>query len=309
MKKLVGSKTLDNLKSKAKKSKEEKVVKEVKVKQKNKTNKKQGNVFTAVLNFVNQFFNTLKKKIIAGFLVTTFLSCLIIFVVLSLTSQGIFKKQMISQSQAMADQITNSINQYGIEETSNIEQIVKNFKISKDGIQYISVENSNHMVIGNIDKMTLGTKIQNKDLDEVIKTKAALHRTEGDVLISVIPVMQDSKVVGGVTVKMSLSPMNSAVTELLIYGAIAALLIFGGVAFIGWMVANYITKPFANMMATVNKVSEGDFTVHAEVNSSDEVGKLSETINNTIEVIKSMVGGIKETTINLEGISKQLWFL
>ena len=59
MKKLVGSKTLDNLKSKAKKSKEEKIVKEVKVKQKNKTNKKQGNVFTAVLNFANQFFDTL----------------------------------------------------------------------------------------------------------------------------------------------------------------------------------------------------------------------------------------------------------
>ncbi|MDA3951390.1 MAG: DUF3365 domain-containing protein, partial [Spirochaeta sp.] len=60
-----------------------------------------------------------------------------------------------------------------------------------------------------------------------------------------------------------------------------------------WFSIGRVTRPLADYVGAFDRVSEGDLTVRSEVDSRDEIGRLSEYFNAFIEKLNTMMGGIK----------------
>ena len=71
---------------------------------------------------------------------------------------------------------------------------------------------------------------------------------------------------------------------LLVFGGVAVLAIAAGIVF-----ARRITRPLANLIEVAQRVGRGDLSATVPVTSRDEVGRLTETFNDTIVRLRSQV--------------------
>ncbi|WP_350344542.1 methyl-accepting chemotaxis protein [Proteinivorax tanatarense] len=67
-----------------------------------------------------------------------------------------------------------------------------------------------------------------------------------------------------------------------------------------------ITKPLTQLVKDVQNFGDGDFTVRCKVNSKDEVGVLSSTINETIIKLGNLINSIKNVSEELNQSSENL---
>jgi two-component system sensor histidine kinase CpxA len=79
-----------------------------------------------------------------------------------------------------------------------------------------------------------------------------------------------------------------------------------GLAVIGFLIAvlllplsRKITRPLEKLRVSVQRISDGDLTVRAEVNSADEIGALIRAFNGMAETIERLVKGQRELTANI----------
>lgn len=66
---------------------------------------------------------------------------------------------------------------------------------------------------------------------------------------------------------------------------IIALLNFIVIGIVYWMIYTYITKPIRNIHEVSKVIAEGDFTKKLEINSTDEIGQVANSINTLIDNI------------------------
>ncbi|CAH2212267.1 methyl-accepting chemotaxis protein [Tepidibacter aestuarii] len=65
---------------------------------------------------------------------------------------------------------------------------------------------------------------------------------------------------------------------------------------VGVLFANKISKPIKSIVANMNKVKDGDFTVKSDIRSNDEIGLLSDNFNIMIENVKSLLLDAKQVS-------------
>ena len=73
-----------------------------------------------------------------------------------------------------------------------------------------------------------------------------------------------------------------------------------------WISIKAVTKPLNEYIAKFTRVSEGDLTVVSEVDSRDEIGRLSGYFNSFVQSLNSMMGGIQGVTEDTSRISEDL---
>jgi methyl-accepting chemotaxis protein len=73
-----------------------------------------------------------------------------------------------------------------------------------------------------------------------------------------------------------------------------------------WLSIQAVTKPLNDYIANFTRVSEGDLTVVSDVDSRDEIGRLSGYFNSFIEGLNKMMGGIQDVTDDTSRISEDL---
>ena len=54
-----------------------------------------------------------------------------------------------------------------------------------------------------------------------------------------------------------------------------------------WMIYSYITKPIRNVQEVAKVIADGDFTTKLEINSTDEIGQVANSINTLIDNISN----------------------
>jgi len=64
-----------------------------------------------------------------------------------------------------------------------------------------------------------------------------------------------------------------------------------------------LTKPIINLNKGVDKVKDGDLTVQLESENKDEIGDLSNTFQNLVANLKSVIQNIEENSVTLENVS------
>jgi methyl-accepting chemotaxis protein len=115
------------------------------------------------------------------------------------------------------------------------------------------------------------------------------HPDKGAMEIIDIGVPMLAGILGTVRVGMDKTIIDATVTQtagwiLAVFGGVAALAVLVAVFF-----ARRITRPIARLVRTAQRVGQGDLSQTVPVTSGDEIGQLSETFNNSIVRLRSLV--------------------
>ncbi|NFC54079.1 methyl-accepting chemotaxis protein [Clostridium botulinum] len=257
--------------------------------------------------------NSFKKKILAGFLLVTLLCVVSLTTVSLLEARKIATNQMKKDGIAISNMVRKSLGKNKITDTKEMSTILKEIKKElKEDMVYLSVCNTNYKVIAHNDDNMINTGIEDKEqFENILKEGKTIglifKRTTGDKVYNVsTPFCEDGKVVGIINVGISLEGMNKLIKKGLIETLGIALVILVISFIIAILIARNISKPIESMVTKVNRVSAGDFTVEFHAKGDDEISKLMSSLNKTMEVIRNLIGKIKDEVITIDGVSQNL---
>ncbi len=114
-----------------------------------------------------------------------------------------------------------------------------------------------------------------------------------------VPILSGDKKIGNIYLGYSLRLVYENIAKIHKSIGVISLLMFIVGSFLVYLIGYYFTKPLTQIVKTVNKISEGDYSQRAEVVSNDEVGYLANSFN-------EMVEKIAQTTAEMEIINKEL---
>lgn len=159
----------------------------------------------------------------------------------------------------------------------SITKLIEPFESVPD-LEYIVLVSDNNKVVYSVNhthaiNADYQTCIQIIDLDKLVaKTKA--------------PVVFPNRKTGIVYVGLSLKQMQQEINETrLIAIAIAAVILLLGALFL-WFIYRFISTPLDNFLQTVKAISAGDYRKRVPIVSADEIGTLSSSFNNMLDVLE-----------------------
>jgi len=97
--------------------------------------------------------------------------------------------------------------------------------------------------------------------------------------------------------------LRTTVTILMLSISAAALAL--GVA-LAWFITRSVTRPIAEAMGAAQQLSKGDLCIPSGERSEDETGKLLAAIDGTVGQLKTIVGGIKESSDTIATACSQI---
>ncbi len=131
----------------------------------------------------------------------------------------------------------------------------------------------------------------------------------GDLATTMKAVRADLTSLADLTVKAGASQAASAQTRYestkdWVIGLLAGSLLLGLLMALG--VTRLIVKPLARCVAALERLAKGDLTARVPVESNDEVGHMSETLNTTAVAMADMVERIQNSSTVLASASEEL---
>jgi methyl-accepting chemotaxis protein len=90
-------------------------------------------------------------------------------------------------------------------------------------------------------------------------------------------------------------------------GIIVFILIAAAIALIlAWLITKSLIKPISKSVKFANEVAEGDLTANVDINQTDEIGELAESLKKMVSRLREIVGNIKAGSDNIASASQQL---
>nr|WP_243176963.1 methyl-accepting chemotaxis protein [Clostridium estertheticum] len=159
----------------------------------------------------------------------------------------------------------------------------------------------------NSDKAQIGKSGDSKALEALKDGKSKDYKNSVyKGFTTVVPASKDGKIVGVSSITINTQDLTGIVINiiksigLLFVISLILILIFA------YFFSSKITKPIKNVVSALETISEGDFTAILKVESKDEVGVLAKAMNKTLETLREMIGSIKSTMNDLNGVSQTL---
>jgi len=251
-------------------------------------------------------FNSLRRKVAAGFMSIAIISMLTMFALIAVNMVNMLNEQTISDSKIIIGQVGMSLEKSNYNMTdaqSYMEKICKQ-QPSVTNFQFIDL---NGNVLLNSDKSQIG-KQGNVNALEALKdgnTKDYVNKEYEGVTV-VVPQLRDGKIIG--VSSITINTQNLIYIALNIAKKIGLLFVISLILILifAYFFSSKITKPIKDVVSALETISDGDFTATLKVGSKDEVGALALATNKTLGILREMIGGIKNTTTNLNGISQTL---
>lgn len=280
-------------------------------------------------------FKSLKTKISAAIIILVTM-CMISFMVMTyFQMKAVTTTQMKNDGTTLITSISRQIRGYDLSNTDEIGRIFYGFKEeSKGNIVYVSMVDSNSkMLVSSDDVQDVGEvpqdmadeeKVQEvdgvasaskesseKSMNEALndgKTSGFMFETpEGEKVYNIsMPFKDKERIIGTLNIGISLKSMNSLILSGLIESVIISLIILIVALIIGLIISNNLSKPLISMVGKLDNFSKGDFTVNFISKNKDEIGRLAEGLNNSIEVLKRTITEVKQTSVKLKKMSYEL---
>lgn len=76
--------------------------------------------------------------------------------------------------------------------------------------------------------------------------------------------------------------------------------------FLGYYIAGSIANPLARIVDLVSKVAQGDLREQADIDTKDEVGQLSRSVNDMIHNLQSLIGGVVQSSQSVAAASEEI---
>jgi methyl-accepting chemotaxis protein len=76
--------------------------------------------------------------------------------------------------------------------------------------------------------------------------------------------------------------------------------------FLGYYIAGTIANPLARIVGLVTKVAQGDLREQADIDTKDEVGQLSRSVNDMIHNLQGLIGGVVQSSQSVAAASEEI---
>ncbi len=87
---------------------------------------------------------------------------------------------------------------------------------------------------------------------------------------------------------------------------ISLLIIIAGSLLFIWFIRKFVTKPVKRIVEFTKHFGQGDLSTELEITSNDEIGEMTEDINNSIRNLRDIMTGLSTTTSTLSSASEEL---
>ncbi len=281
-------------------------------------------------------FNSLKKKIITGFICVIIMN-LIVFLGVEL-SNGYkqVKSEALDKSYAYAEHIEKVISPIGINQSDKIQEKITDLLNNQYKLAgAIGVLDKDLKYIANTDESKIGTSFKNQNTENLIKdNKVASFEFEIDgqnEYFSVVPLYKQEKTIpvdvvssatntadtitsastqvnipGLIVVEMDNEAMLTGLKERLINTTIISFIVFIISIGIAVLISSSITRPLFKIRNHLNQIASGNLTNEVNIKSKDEMLDLAKDINGTNSALKNMISQIKVVSNDLDQYSKEL---
>lgn len=117
------------------------------------------------------------------------------------------------------------------------------------------------------------------------------------------PVKHNGKLWGAVRLGIPVETVDQAIRQATVSGIITTAVILAVAVLVVSLILRTILGPVRLLMEVTETVAQGDFTRQIEINSTDEIGRLSRSFNTMIGSVKELIGEIMNLSkeINLSG--------
>jgi two-component system phosphate regulon sensor histidine kinase PhoR len=123
-----------------------------------------------------------------------------------------------------------------------------------------------------------------------------------EMLYVAVPLMDQGKVVGVVRTSLSLMRIKEnmrAINQQIIYLAVGLMAL---ALLLSLLFSRTLTKPIKEMALTARKIKDGDFEARVSIKSKDEVGELSNALNEMARELSSLFSRLNSEREELKGI-------
>ncbi|WP_446898553.1 methyl-accepting chemotaxis protein [Clostridium sp. LBM24168] len=286
--------------------------------------------------------NSVKKKMVISFLSVIFIN-LIIFLTLEISNTyGKLKESALDKASAYAEHVEKIISPIGIENSEKIQQQISSLLEKQySSVEYIGVLDDSLKYVSNTDKSKIGTYFKNNGVDTLIeknKSNSFSLKTNGKSgYFSAVPLYNTNSsdstdtvssatekstknkevdnvssasakvnIPGLIVVKMDnntlLQDFRKQITKLIFISS--AILILS--IFIALIIASSITKPLKEIQLHLKLISKGDLINEIKINSKDEMGDLTKSINATSSTLKNIISKIGSASKKVDDYSDKL---
>ncbi len=270
---------------------------------------------------------TLKSKILASVILIIFI-CTLAFTIISIYEiRTSVTNQMKNDGIDLVTIINREVSKYDLEDRENIEAILVEIKEqSRDNIKYISVADENLQIVASSDGLI--SQMKQDEKENVDALSSASKERNNEVAISIqdgepsgyifetdngekvynvsTPFYENNRLVGAISIGISLSTMNNMIYQSLMNVFILSLLVLFIAIILGIIIAKSITTPITNVIEKLDDFSKGDFTVEYYNTRNDETKRLTDALNKSIAMLRQMLIDTKQDINELGGISNYL---
>ncbi|APC41891.1 methyl-accepting chemotaxis protein [Clostridium estertheticum] len=251
-------------------------------------------------------FNSLRKKVTAGFMSVAIISMVTMFALIAVNMGTMLNEQIKADSNIIIGQARMSLEKsnYNMTDTqAYMEELCK----AQPNITNFQYMDSTGKTMVNSDKSQIGKSGDSKALEALKDGNNKDYKSEMyKGFTTIVPALKDGKVIGVSSITINTQDLTGIAINiiksigLLFVISLILILIFA------YFFSSKITKPIKDVVSALETISEGDFTATLKAESNDEVGVLAKAMNKTLETLREMIGSIKSTTSDLNGVSQTL---
>jgi signal transduction histidine kinase len=176
----------------------------------------------------------------------------------------------------------------------SLNRLFSDLRMTGDRIQILQVGRSYPRLIVGMAAGQWNQLAATVEKEKLAASAAPVVETDGSMMVAAFPVYPVGDLSGpdgAVILGRSTVPLDSQIRTLwLILGAIGIAAILGATLMAVWL-AQWVSKPLANLDATAGKLADGDLTIRAKAGGPPELHRLAATFNTMAGRLESLVHG------------------
>ena len=225
---------------------------------------------------------SIRAKLVANFSLLILLICIFIFWYFPFNFQQQAMKAVTEKTETIAIITATNLSPAMLyyNDTLIIKEYLYHLKSSNPDVVYIVVIDSLKNVL-----QSVNPELANKINFRIPKGTFKISQ-DGSILLFSYPIKFERKNLGSLYIGVSLINMNheTNISRLNIALISLTLLLFG--FFIIYLLAKYITNPLNKVVKVFHLIAEGDLSQRVQINTSDEIGKLSLSFNSMVHKLE-----------------------
>jgi signal transduction histidine kinase len=209
---------------------------------------------------------------------------------------SIHEKKLLKEGSNLVEMIEDNKEQYVIEQRLNELLLKYNARIdlyTSKGVVMYSSESA---------PKVLGVN-KNAFLMEIMQNKKAIsaykQNSMGSLLLVGLPVMRDDLMTAAVIMTIPVASLKETVDTLKEQFVIISLVLISVSSILAYVFSKYFTKPILEINNAARTMAEGNLSIKVPVNTKDELGMLSSTINHLSSQLQKIEQLRKELIANV----------